>query len=60
MPRRLKELLVSWRGQMRNCNVLEVWRLALSRLMCCIWREQNVKSFDDRDTLVLELKNMLF
>jgi hypothetical protein len=27
MPRRVKDLLVSWGGQVRHVNIMEVWRL---------------------------------
>jgi hypothetical protein len=40
MPRRVRELLVSWRDQVERCYILKVWRLALSCLMWCIWREE--------------------
>ncbi len=31
-----------------------------SYLMWCIWNEQNTRSFEDRKTVILELKKMLF
>jgi len=41
MPRRVKELLVSWSGQVRSCNVLTVWRLYLERAECKkLWRKR--------------------
>jgi len=59
MPRRVSDLLGSWRGQLGNCNALNIWRLAHLCLMWCIWREQNAKSFDDRGNGLLELKKMM-
>jgi hypothetical protein len=41
-------------------NILEVWRLAPLCLMWCIWRERNARSFEDRETSVVELKNIMF
>jgi hypothetical protein len=38
MPRRVRELLVSW-GSGRCGNIFKVWRLTLLCLMWCIWRE---------------------
>jgi hypothetical protein len=28
MPRRVSDLLGSWRGRFENCNALKIWRLA--------------------------------
>jgi hypothetical protein len=59
MPRRVRELLVSWRGQLGNRTALKMWRLAPLCLMWCIWRERNARSFEDRETVMLELKKMM-
>ena len=53
-------LLVSWRGQLGSCNILDVWRMTLLWLMWCIWREQNVRSFEDCEILVVEWKSVMF
>jgi hypothetical protein len=45
---------------MGNCNVLEVWRMAHLCLMWYISREQNARSFENRETSVLELKSIVF
>jgi hypothetical protein len=58
MPRKVTEMLMSWRSQMGNRNALEVWRLAPLRLMWCIWREWNARSFEHQDTEMLKLKKM--
>jgi hypothetical protein len=60
MPRKVRELLVSWKGQVGCHNILEVWRLAPLCLMWCIWSKWNAKSFKDLATLVVELKNIMF
>jgi hypothetical protein len=39
-----------------SLNVVEFWRLAPLCLMWCIWRERNAKGFEDRETLLVELK----
>jgi hypothetical protein len=45
---------------MENRNSLKVWQLAsLCLLMWYIWREQNARSFEDRENALLELKKML-
>jgi hypothetical protein len=41
-------------------NILEVWRLALLCLLWCIWRERNVRSFEDQETLVVDPKRIMF
>ena len=49
-----------WRGQLRHCAVLKIWRLALSLLMWCLWREWNAKNFEDCEIVMLEMKKMMF
>jgi hypothetical protein len=36
MPRRVREMLESWRRQMGNRNALKIWRLAHLCLMWCL------------------------
>jgi hypothetical protein len=55
-----ERLLVSWRGQLGQRKVLELWKLAPLCLMWCIWREKNTRSFEDCGIVMLELKKMLF
>jgi hypothetical protein len=50
MPKRVRELLMSWGCQMGSHDILKVWRLAPLCVMWCIWREHNVQSFEDRET----------
>jgi hypothetical protein len=51
---------VSWRGQLGHRIALEMCRLAPLCLMWCILREGNSRSFKDRETVMLELKKILF
>jgi hypothetical protein len=60
MPRRVRELLMSWRGRVGSRNILEVWRLTPLYLMWCIWRKWNARNFEDRETPAVELKNNMF
>jgi hypothetical protein len=60
MSRWVRDLLVSWRGQLGQCMVLELWRLAPLCLLLCIWREKNARNFEGREMAMLELKKMLF
>ena len=59
MSRKVRELLVNWRGQMGQYTALEMWKLAPLCLMWGIWREQNARSFENRKTATLEWKKML-
>jgi len=59
MSRRVRELLVSLRGQLGHLIALEVWRLAPLWLMWCVWCEQNARSFEDNENEMLELKMLL-
>lgn len=59
MPRKVSDLLGSWRGQLGNRNVLNIWRLAPLYLMWCLWRERNARSFVDCENGLLELKKMM-
>lgn len=56
MPRRVHDLLVSWRGQVGLGTIMEVWRLAPFILMWCLWRERNAQSLEDIKTSVVELR----
>jgi hypothetical protein len=39
---------------------MEVWRLDPLCLMWCLWREQNARSFEDVESSVIELREILF
>lgn len=60
MPRRVRELLMGWKGRVGSHNILEVWRLTPLYLMWCIWRKWNARNFEDRETPAVELKNNMF
>jgi hypothetical protein len=45
MPRKVIDVLNSWRGLVGRRNILDVWRVAHLCLMWCIWRERNARSF---------------
>jgi hypothetical protein len=60
IPRRVVELLATWRGQLGSQCILEAWRVASLCLMWCIWREWNAKSFEDCERSVIELKAIMF
>jgi hypothetical protein len=44
MPRKVSDLLGSWRRQLGNRNVLNIWMLALLCLMWCLLRERNARA----------------
>jgi hypothetical protein len=60
MPRSARDLLTSWRHQVGRLDILEVWRLVPVCLVWCIWTKHNVRSLEDRETLVVELKKIIF
>ena len=53
MPGGLKECLGSWRGKRGNRIVLQSWRMATLCVMWCLWRERNVRSFEDHELGIL-------
>jgi hypothetical protein len=55
----VSKLLASWRGQLGHRTVLKMWRWAPLCLIWGIWREPHVRSFEDRETVMLELRNSL-
>jgi hypothetical protein len=59
MPRRVSDLLGSWRGQLGTRHALQIWMLAPLCLMWCLWRERNARSFEDRESGLLEIKKMM-
>ena len=56
MPSRLKDCLVSWRGQKGNSIVIQIWRIAPLCVLCCLWRERNGRDFEDCQHGIIELK----
>jgi hypothetical protein len=64
MPRTMLELLTSWGTSVGFGRAKEAWRLAPLCLLWCIWRERNVRLFEDEETSMIELwkslLNMLY
>jgi hypothetical protein len=59
MPRLVKEMLGSWRGQRGNRLLMQIWRMALLCLMWCLWKERNARSFEDGETDLINLKKLV-
>jgi hypothetical protein len=59
MPRLVKDMLGSWRGQKGNRTWLPIWRMAPLCLMWCVWRERNARCFEDCETGLMNLKRMM-
>jgi hypothetical protein len=59
MPRTVLELLSSWGAAIGCSHAKEAWRLAPLCLLWCIWREQNVRLFEDVETSMVELRKRL-
>jgi len=51
MPRRVVELLTSWKGQLESQHILEARKIAHMCLMWCIWR------FKDCEGSMLRVKS---
>jgi hypothetical protein len=54
---------VDWVGERVGNKLVwssEDWRLAPLCTMWCTWREQNARSFQDRETSTVELKRVIF
>jgi hypothetical protein len=60
MPRRVIELLTCSRGQLESRMVLESWRTIPLCLMWCTRGERNARCFEDHETSVEELKDIIF
>jgi hypothetical protein len=54
------ELLNSWGVAIGCGRAKEAWRLTLLCLLWCIWRERNVRLFEDVETSMVELRKRLF
>jgi hypothetical protein len=59
MPRSVKEMLGSWRGQGGNRLLMPIWRIAPLCLMWCLWKERNACSFEDCETDLINLKKLV-
>jgi hypothetical protein len=54
----VSDSLGSWRGELGNRHALHIWRLVPLCLMWCLWREQNVCSFEDNESSMIELRKL--
>jgi hypothetical protein len=59
MPRMMLELLTSWGASFGYGPAKEIWWLAPLNLMWCVWRERNVRNFEDVETSMVELRKRL-
>jgi hypothetical protein len=59
MPRSVIEMLGSWTGQRGSRLLVLICRMVLLCLMWCLWKEQNVRSFEDCETGSLNLKKLI-
>jgi hypothetical protein len=60
MHRRVAGFFACWKGQFCRLWNAEMWKMVLSYLMWCIWRERNDRSLKDRERTVEELKDFFF
>jgi hypothetical protein len=59
MPRSVKDMLGSWKGQKGNQTLILIWRMAPLCLMWCVWRERNARCFEDCEIGLMNLKRMM-
>ena len=57
MPQRVVDLLDCWSCNFRQHRNIVIWRMVLHCLMWCIWREWNLRSFEDCEWSILEFKS---
>ena len=60
MPKSVVELLACWQGRFGRHWNGHVWMVIPHRLMWCIWKEMNSKSFEDTERSMLDLKLFFF
>jgi hypothetical protein len=58
MPRKVSDCLGNWRGQVGNRLAMRIRRMIPLCVMWCLWRERNARSFEDRESGLLELKKL--
>uniref|UniRef100_A0A2N9IEM8 Reverse transcriptase zinc-binding domain-containing protein n=1 Tax=Fagus sylvatica TaxID=28930 RepID=A0A2N9IEM8_FAGSY len=54
MPKRVIDLLSCWHGSVGRHSV--IWKAIPHYIMWCLWRERNVRTFEDCELSVVELK----
>lgn len=59
MPKRVIELVASWRCTSRNKVALRVWRLVPHVIFWTVWRERNNRVFNDKEDTVAGLKILI-
>jgi len=59
MPRSVKDMLGSWRGQKGNQTLIPIWRMAHLCVMWCVWRERNARCFEDCAISLINLKKLV-
>jgi hypothetical protein len=57
MPRKMSDCLGSW--SWGNQLALHIWGIISLCVMWCIWQERNARSFEDRESGLLELKKLV-
>lgn len=58
MPRRVIDLLASWRGLQGNYQIATIWKMVPVCLRRCLWREMNEINFEDQEQSMNALKNL--
>lgn len=56
MPNSIIAMLASWKGKLGNHRSGKLWTTALSCLMCCLWKEWNLCTFEGKKLPLPPLK----
>jgi hypothetical protein len=56
MPYSMKDLLACWRGGFKRHLSTDIWNATPLRLMWCIWKVCNSRSFDEIQSPLLHFK----
>jgi hypothetical protein len=60
MPRQVRELIDCWQGGLGWHQHSMIWKAIPHCLMWCLWRERNLRSFEDTEMGIPDLKLPFF
>ena len=60
MPWQVRELIEGWRIGLHRHRHSGIWNAVPHCLMWCIWRERNLRTFEESETSIADLKLLFF
>jgi hypothetical protein len=60
LPSQVKELIEGWFGGLPKHRLSRIWNIVPHCLMWSLWREQNLRTFEDSETSLTDLKMQFF